>query len=615
MELDVHAPARGREPPFAQRIGYLGPEEVRDMSRVPASQLEAFPFRRAPQIRVLDQSAGVRLAWPVELGEDPYASFIPVGWRDRECRCRYRFGLRDARGTIHELYRSDAARVALPAPGPVEVDLADFAESRVEVLFQVDLLPPHGRGPVGRLEWGSPAVYDRKPVDSWRPGEPERPNVLVLGIDTLRADHVGVYRSETALAPTLTPAIDRLAAESDVWLGAFATFNTTNPSFASIFTGLYGKDHGVYDLRTPLPPARTTLAEALSGGGYETLAVISASHLGDHNSGLGQGFDRVLLSEHTFAGELPVDAFIDWIDQGGTPRRGEVPSYASPGREPRGEPPFFAWLHLFDPHTPHTPPGPFAVGFRPAGWSGLAPVGSWLPFRSPGERRFEEPVLGGERDLYAGEVAYLDRQVDRLVGFLDSRGLLDRTVVALVADHGENLGEHGIDYRHTGLWDTTVHVPLLVRWPAASGARPEPRRLEGLVQTLDLFPTLLAAAGLEPPEQDGTDLRQLTHDGRPGRRAVFAEHVEGTGVMVRTATHKYIRMAGERSVPDGVYLYNLTHDPAEERNLAGRGLPAERELAGLLERWLAERRGGPAAEGRTLSEEEMEKLKALGYLN
>ena len=597
VELDVHADRRGGEPPFVQRVGYLGPEEVRDMSRVPAAQLETIPFRRAPQIRVLEQSPGARLAWRIELGEEPYASFIPLGWRDRECRCRFRFGLLDARGTIHELHRSDAREVALPAPGPVEVDLADFAQSEVEILFQVDLIPPYRPGPLPRLEWGSPAVYDRKPVADWRPEEPERPNVLVLGIDTLRADHVGVYRSEPSLSPTLTPAIDRLAAESDLWLGAYATFNTTNPSFASIFTGLYGKNHGVYDLKTPLPPERTTLAEVLSGAGYETLAVVSASHLGDHNSGLGQGFDRVLLAEHTFAGELPVDRFMDWIGE------------ARPA-------PFFAWLHLFDPHTPHTPPGPFAMGFRPAGWSGLGPVVSWTPFRSPGQRGFEEPVLGAERALYAGEVAYLDRQVDRLVGFLESRDLLDRTVVALVADHGENLGEHGIDYRHTGLWDTTVHVPLLVRWPAAPARREGGRRLEGLVQTLDLFPTLLAAAGLDPPAQDGTDLRQLTHDGRPGRRAVFAEHVAGTGVMVRTATHKYIRMAGERAVRDGVYLYHLASDPAEERNLAGRGLPVERELAALLDRWLAQRReGAAAAESRTLSAEEEAKLKALGYLN
>ncbi|MFP3939940.1 MAG: sulfatase [Thermoanaerobaculia bacterium] len=596
-------------PPFEARIGFLGREEVRDMTRVPERQLRAFPHRRAPQIRVLDQAVDTRLAWEVELGEEPYASFIPLGWRGEACRCRFRFGLRDSRGRIHELHREAATEVPAVAPSTVEVDLSDFAHSRVEILLQVDRVPgvPRPAGAVAdgtgpSLLWGSPAIHHREPVDHWRPGTPERPNVVLLGLDTVRADHVGPWRQEDDPSPSLTPAIDRLAGESDVWLQAYSTFSTTNPSFASILTGLYGKDHGVYDLKTPLPSAHRTLAEVFSDGGYETLAVISASHLGDHNSGLGQGFDRVELAEHTFAGELPVDTAMDWI--------AERPRRAGRGGTP---PPFFAWLHLFDPHTPHSPTAPYAVGFRPARPMGLRPVHSWLPFRRPGSRAFDEPVLGGHSDLYAAEVAYVDRQVDRLLGFLASRRLLERTVVVLVSDHGENLGEHGIDYRHVGLWDTTVHVPLLVRWPGAPGER-EGRRLEGLVQTLDLFPTLLATAELQVPEQDGTELDLLTGEGRRGRRVVFAEHFGRTGTMVRTATHKYIRMAGDATVPDGAYLYNLVQDPEEERNLAGRGLAVEAELAGVLERFLRQRREGPEAESRRLSEEERRKLEALGYV-
>jgi arylsulfatase A-like enzyme len=621
VELDLHHAGT----PFSQYLGYLGREEVRDLARVSERQLQAFPFRRAPQIRVLEQAAGVRLSWKVDLGREPYVSFIPLGWSGRPCHCLFRFGLRDAHGGLHELFREEASELGPRAPGTVELDLTDFAQSPVELLFQVDLVAPPGQpraeppapGAAPALLWGSPAAYDRRPVEGWRPAPPPdvaaRPNVLILSADTLRADHVGPWRPEPALAPSLTPAIDRLAEDSDVWLSAYATFNSTNPSFASIFSGLYGKNHGVYDLHTPLPPARRTLAELFSEAGYETFAVISASHLGDHNSGLGQGFDRVLLAEHTFAGEVPVDEAMAWI----AGRRERSGPRSGPLSDPGEPPPFFAWLHLFDPHTPNTPPGAFAAGFRPLGPSGLHPVLAWTPFRRPGDRTFTEPVLGGEPDLYAGEVAYLDRQVDRILGFLASRALLDRTLVVFVADHGENLGEHGIDSRHTGLWETTTHVPLLVRWPDAV-ERAEGRRLEGLVQTLDLYPTLLAAAGIESPavsEQDGTDLRQLTHDGRQGRRAVFAEHADGTGAMVRTATHRYVRMAGEPSIPDGTYLYNLVQDPEETRNLAGKGLPVEQELSDLLDRWLRDRRGGPEAESRALSDEERRKLEALGYLN
>ncbi len=602
VELD----AFGAAPPFAARIGYLGSEEPRDMSKVPESQLAAFPFRRPGEVRTLEQAAGTRLAWAVDLGEDPYVSFIPLGWSGTECRCRYRFGLRDARGQLHELYRAAASELARSAPGTVEIDLADYAESRVDLLLEIDALPrPDGPPVTGAppvASWGSPALYDRRPI-AWRPPTDAPPNVLLVGIDTLRADQVGPWRPADAFSPSLTPAIDRLAARSDVWTHAYSTFNSTNPSFTSIFTGLYGKNHGVYDLHTPLPAERTTLAELFSGAGYETLAVISASHLGDHNSGLGQGFGRTELTDHTFAGELPVDDAMDWLA-----RRAER---ADRSAAAAGPPPFFVWLHLFDPHTPHTPPEPYSLGFRPFAASGLSPVGSWIPFRRPGERQFSEPVLGGERDLYSGEVAYVDRQVDRLLGFLESRGLLEHTIVALVADHGENLGDHGIDFRHVGLWETTTHVPLLVHWPGQE----EGRRLDGLVQTIDLFPSLLAGAGLEVPAQDGTDLHQLTYDGRQGRRAVFAEAADGRGAMVRTATHRYFRSRGDASIPDGVYLYDLTQDPNELHDLAGRGLPVERELASLLDRWLADRRPGPRPESRSLGDEERQRLRALGYLN
>jgi arylsulfatase A-like enzyme len=172
-------------------------------------------------------------------------------------------------------------------------------------------------------------------------------------------------------------------------------------------------------------------------------------------------------------------------------------------------------------------------------------VRTWIPFRQPGARDFEEPNLGGHHDLYDGEVAYLDRQVGRLLGFLEARGMMENTLVVLIADHGENLGEHGILDRHIGLLDTTLHVPLMIRWPGASR---EGRRINGLVQTIDVFPTLLAAAGLKPPASDGVDLRELTGEKKSGRRAVFAEHAGKLGLMVRTPGNEYMLSQGQRPV-------------------------------------------------------------------
>jgi len=541
--------------PATPKISFLGSAEVRDMRLVPTSQLVSFPRRTAGQVQALEMKTGARTRWPMRIGKESYFSFTPLG-SEGACPCTYRVGVR-AGGSARELYRIESAPVGPIAPPVVEVDLSDLS-GEIEILLQLD-------GPPGSSAlWGSPAVYSRKTIPE---RHANRPNILFVGLDTFRAD---------ALGRNLTPNLDRLAGQSHVWLNAFTVFNSTNPSFVSMMTGRYGKSHGVYDLKTPLPQSHVTLAEHLATAGYDTFAVISASHLGDHASGLGQGFHEFALASEHLAAELAVDTTLDWI------------------ADRQGQKPFFAWLHLFDPHTPHTPPQPYALGFRPSSPLGLDPVRAWIPFRDPGPRTFTEPVLGGQRDLYDGEVAYLDRQIGRLLGFLESRGLLEDTILVVVADHGESLGEHGIRFRHVGLHDTTTHVPLMIRWPHGKG-----RRIEGLVQTIDLFPTLLKAVGLPIPPQDGRDLEKT-------RRAVFAEHSDHLGAMVRTRGFKYMEQ--------GPRLYDLKADPGETRNLAGRGLAAERELANLLRSWKADRRAHPETRPVEPSDEEKARLRALGYV-
>jgi arylsulfatase A-like enzyme len=572
------APAQGL-------ISYLGSREVRDMSRVPRPQLGAFPQRTAGQIRALEQAAGGSLAWDLSLGEAPYLAFVPLGCA-RPCAQRVR--LRDAAGATHDLYRARGERRRAIAPARAEVDLARFAGQRVRLLFEIEI-EIDGAAQAPRAEralWGSPEVASRGELPARRRPRSARLNIVLIGVDTLRADAVGPRSS----GPSLTPAIDALVARSEIWPEAYTCVNSTNPSFASLFTGLYAKNHGVYNLQTRLPEAHDTLAELLARAGYRTLAVVSAHHLGDHNSGLGQGFDEVVLAGEHFAAELAVSTAVEWID--------------------RTAAPFFLFLHLFDPHTPHTPPEPYALGERHAAAFGLGPTRAWLAFRPPGAREFSQPVLGGERDLYDGEVAYLDRQVDRLLAFLADRGLAQETVVALLGDHGENLGEHGIDFRHIGLFETTTRVPLVLHRPGVAGGR-----RAGLVQSIDLFPSLLRAAGVSAPPRDGVDLDRLTGEGRRGRPAVFVEHDSAGGAMVRRGDHRYALHHGVRPLPDGPSLYDLRADPAEEHNLAGTGLAVEAELAELLRAWQAERRATPAAaRPHALAPEEIERLRALGYL-
>ena len=586
-------PPEWKEATFRQ-ISFLGAAEVRDLRFVPPQQLAAFPRRTAGQVKALEQRASSRVRWTIEPQHWSYFSFIPLGTANGCGDCIYRVGIRESPDKITPLYQVAAEPMGPFAPAAVEIDLSSYAGRKIDLLLQVNGSAAHAPDqPVPSVLWGSPAFYGRPDLAAARQGSGEHPNVLLIGIDTLRADALGAWGRN----PTLSPCLDRLAENSDVWLDAYSVFNITNPSFASIMTGLYGKNHGVYDLQTPLPPGHTTLAELFSGAGYDTFALISASHLGDHNSGLGQGFAQVQTATEHAAAEMPVDATMNWLA-------------ARAGRST----PFFVWLHLFDPHTPHTPPEPYALGFRPALPSGLARVEAWVPFRQPGPRGFSEAVLGAHADLYDGEVAYVDHQVGRLLDFLASRGLLEHTVVAVVADHGENLGEHGIRFRHTGLFDTTTHVPLMIRWPGPGDKEPQGRRIGGLVQTIDLFPTLLAAAGLKVPTSDGQDLRELTGEGHAGRRAAFSEHAGRLGVSVRTGQYRYtLNQGNEKFLPDGPVLYDLKADPGETQNLAGRGLPIEKELNGILLRWLSERRRNPNPQSRALSEEEERKLRSLGY--
>lgn len=558
----------------------LGPEEVRP--QLPAAERLHVARLPAAEVRAFSQPGGSRVRWRLRLGERSYFSFVPLGKRGAD-PLRYRVAVRLSGGAERQLFAAPAPAPGRFAPATVTVDLSPFAGQRIDLLLEAESTRGAvGKWRKGRLFWGSPAVYGRTDVADSIPSEP--PSVLLLGIDTLRADGLGAYGRR----PSVTPALDRLAAESDVWLEAFSCFNVTNPSFTSLMTGLYGKNHGIYDFGHPLPAHFATLAERFSAAGYDTASVVSVNHLADAQSGLGQGFATREEAADQFAAERVVDRAMDWIGE----RRK----------------PFFLWLHFFDPHTPHTPPQPFAQGFRQREAVGLSPARDWIGFRKPGFVPYENPVLGGQKDLYAGEIAYLDRQLDRLLDFLSSRGLLENTVVVLIADHGENLDEHGISFRHSGLWDTVTHVPLLIRWP---GRKPEGRRIAGLVQNVDVAPTLLRFAGLPVPASDGLDLLRLP---AAGRRAVFAEHTGKLGAMVRTRRYKYmISRPGNRFVPPGAYFYDLTADPREEKNLAGQHLPEEERLAEVLRRWWSEASPShPGTPARPDGEQER-RLRSLGY--
>jgi arylsulfatase len=327
--------------------------------------------------------------------------------------------------------------------------------------------------------------------------------VILVCIDTLRADHLGCYGYG---ARETTPALDRLAAQSTVFADASATAGWTKPSVPSFLTGTYPCQHGVYEgsarleagaVTDVLPEEARPLAEVFRDAGWRTAAFVRNAQLRPGN-GFEQGFD-LYQDEAGDAREIRWRAQ-DWLDELGA------------------EEPFFLYLHLLDVHWPYPVPDTYATRF--------APAERVDPFRDDNSKALLEAINDGDRELaaeerealialYDGALRYADDELGRFLAYLERRGLSDEVVVSVVADHGEEFGEHGHVGHGHGLSEGLLRVPWILRVPGR-----EPRRVEAPVSLIDLFPTLLAAASLAAPPSEGIDrLREPE-----AARAILAEH-------------------------------------------------------------------------------------------
>jgi arylsulfatase A-like enzyme/thioredoxin-like negative regulator of GroEL len=400
-----------------------------------------------------------------------------------------------------------------------------------------------------------------------------RPNVVVITVDTLRADRLGCYGFEAAR----TPHIDRLSAEGVRVEHAIAATPTTLPSHSTIFTGLYPPAHGVRDNgRYRLPDEVETLAERFKSAGYRTQAFVSAMVL-HRRYNLSQGFDGyddelhregepVMFMIQERSGERTTDRVLKWLETALAP--------------PKDRPPFFLWVHLFDPHQPYAPP---------------------------------EVDAKASPTLYDGEIASADRQVGRLLGELRKRGVLNDTIVAFTSDHGESLGEHGEATHALFIYESTVRVPLIFRYPRELPAR---KTYEGSVRSVDVMPTILGLAKLPLNDTQGVDLSAaLAGAAEAPSLAPYSESLHGQLEFamaplfgIRSDEWSYIRAPRAE-------LYNRAQDPAETENL----LEARKSQAGKLDELVAEvledsKRFGLVAAANPLDDETAAMLKALGYM-
>ncbi len=394
---------------------------------------------------------------------------------------------------------------------------------------------------------------------------PEIDNVLLISLDTCRADALGCYGNESGA----TPNLDALADEGLLFENAISPVPITMPAHSSLFTGLTPPHHGVRgNLDHRLDPSNLTLAEMLAGHVESSAGFISARVL-DGRFGIDQGFDiwdddleaarhRAFGAERR--GDDTVNRAIAWLESnaGG---------------------PFFLFVHLYDPHEPYEPPEPFAARF--AG------------------------------NLYQGEVAYTDVQVGRMLEALRRLELDATTAVVVVGDHGELLGEHG-ELTHTYfVYRNAVRVPLLMRVPGVAGGR----RLSGTVGLVDVAPTLCGLLGISAPETDGRDLSTLIREGGDGdiEHPIYCESLTPTRYganslrAVTTSSWSFIRTKRPE-------LYDLVRDPGETANLVATRTEVLQRLETILaEMTSAERTDLDAAV--EVDPETARQLAALGYMS
>lgn len=467
-------------------------------------------------------------------------------------------------------------------------------------------------GPVGDAAlWAQPRISY-----PWRqpPAEPkERPNVLLISLDTLRADHLGLYGHGR---PT-SPHIDAWAADSTTFMHAQAPANATLDSHMSVMTGLHPDVHAVRALEhspgrkrgfDSLDGRRVTLAEAMRAAGYVTAAFVRECYWMNPEFGFGQGFDTYRAVRRDATGMNRSDVF-PWLLR----HRDE---------------PFFLFVHYYDIHSdwtklPYDSPTPFEAQFAGdyrgpfTGCSdGLCASRYLLRLKRAGGLLPSDDVDYISR-LYDGGIAYTDQQIGSLFAKLRELGLYDKTLIVMFADHGEEFQEHG-SFLHEQLYQETVGVPLIIGYPTLI---PEGRRIDTPVQTLDIMPTILDM--LEVPLEDdlqGRSLVPLLRGAELQGTPLFSSNGNAKAYAVREDDWKLIvkRRSGKGK------LYDLGDDPGEQRDVSADHPERTAQLRAALDAWISENAQrktafeaahlGDGPERLKPTDADLERLRNLGYV-
>ncbi len=394
------------------------------------------------------------------------------------------------------------------------------------------------------------------------------PDIFLITIDTLRADHVHCYGYEKIQ----TPALDELAANGARFSQAFTPSPITNTSHATILTGLLPSSHGVTDFGVPLSPSLPTWAELLKQRGYHTSAFIGAVIL--DSKSLAPGLDRGFDFYDNFPEHAQSKSRWERVERRGMNVIGRAEKWLA--AHPAG--PHFVWIHLYDPHDPYEPPPPYSEIYKDR--------------------------------LYDGEIAYADSVLASFLAYLKRQGQYQNAIVIVVGDHGEGLGDHGEETHGIFLYDSTTHVPLIMKLPRN---RDSGRMIDAQVRTTDILPTVTDLLGIPPPARlDGESLMPYFRAGQKTELVVFGE----TAYPLRFgwAPLRSVRSQGLKFIeaprPE---LYNLQSDPGESKNFYVPWDATVQKFRSLLVD-LKTRAPLPLSSSATVTKGTVDELNALGYL-
>ncbi len=503
MALLLGSSCGEREPPSPSRYFFVDHTENvgRELSLRRSTQLSTSITMADETRRSLVPPIPSRLEFDVEVPVDPVLRFA-IGvftFGEPGLAAAVEFNLQlDAGGNQEEVFAGVVGRARPNLWLDHEVELSRWQGEKVRLIFETKR-----KGETGESSGERPALaLWGKPVLSSRSERSERPNVILISIDCLRSDHLGIY----GYSRDTTPSIDALAKDGVVFEAAVSTSSWTLPTHMSMLTGLPPSIHGATKtsmLHDSVPYLPVLLAES----GYRVDGLVSVPTLSQE-----YGFDRGFHSYRFYfnpGASHTVDAAIDLLG------KGDGQSH-------------FLFLHLIDAHWPYAPPEEFRQRFgeRPPDISDLLKqILNDVP--PSGQAQIDQAV-----NLYDGEIAYVDRELGRFFDKMRAEGLYDSSLIILTADHGEAFYEHGY-WKHTQtLYEEMVRVPLIVKWPAESPTG----RVASLVSQVDVFPTVLGAVGLDSETAWARDLRRYVT--RPDTSRSVVSEVSWKALVTRPALFK-----------------------------------------------------------------------------